>query len=206
MIDRRQFLIGAPLVLSTPSISIQPTGRTIGQPMRDEWVKGYTQAQLDDAQARYKLRFPPDLIAMYLDRRPAGGWDWTRDHRKIREMLAWPLEGLWLDVQSNFLWWPEWGQKPKDSKEQYAVLRAVVERAPKLIPIYSHRYIPEEPHESGNPVFSVYQSDIVYYGSDLADYFDHELNRNSNRDPMTNVKHIRFWSDMVERYGERSAE
>ena len=203
-LDRRQFLLGAPLVLSA-GYSIK-LGRQIGSGMSDKWVKGYTKAELDEAQARYKLRFPPDLIEMYLDVRPVDGWDWAHDHEKIREMLAWPLEGLWFDVQNNFLWWPEWGPKPKDPKEQYEVLRAVVERAPKLIPIYSHRYIPEEPQESGNPVFSVYQSDIIYYGRDLADYFDHELHGNANRGPMTNVKRIRFWSDMVERYGERPAE
>lgn len=194
-------MIGAPLILSS-GLTIE-RGEKIGSDMRDQWVKGYTQAQLDEVQARYNLRFPPDLVEMYLDVRPADGWDWMRDDKKIRKMLAWPLEGLWFDVQSGFLWWKEWGAKPKKPKEQYEVLRAVVARAPKLIPIYSHRYIPEEPHESGNPIFSAYQSDIIYYGRDLADYFDHELNRNANRGALTNVKRIRFWSDMVDRYGER---
>lgn len=46
----------------------------------------------------------------------------------------------------------------------------VLKAAPRLIPICSHRYIPEEPHDAGNPVFSVMQSDVIYYGADLANY------------------------------------
>ena len=46
---------------------------------------------------------------------------------------------------------------------------------PKLIPIYSSRYIPESPKETGNPVFSVYQTDIIYYGFDLLSYFENEF-------------------------------
>jgi hypothetical protein len=66
-----------------------------------------------------------------------------------------------------------------------------------LVPLISHRYIPSEPNEAGNPVFSVYQSDVIYYGADLADYFEHELDGWA---PVTTpIKHIRFWSDLVER-------
>jgi hypothetical protein len=37
------------------------------------------------------------------------------------------------------------------------------------------RYIPAEPNESRNPVFSVHQTDIIHYGNDLADYFQREF-------------------------------
>ena len=35
--------------------------------------------------------------------------------------------------------------------------------------------MPDRPHLNGNPVLSVYQTDIVYYGFDLDDYLRHEL-------------------------------
>jgi hypothetical protein len=44
------------------------------------------------------------------------------------------------------------------------VLRAAVSRAPKLIALIAHRYLPERPHESDNPIFSVYQSDVIITG------------------------------------------
>jgi hypothetical protein len=46
---------------------------------------------------------------------------------------------------------------------------------PALVPVYKHRYLPTMPSESGNPVLSVVQTDIIYYGNDLLDWFDYEF-------------------------------
>jgi len=164
------------------------------------WTKGYTQAELDDAQQKFGLMFPPDLVALLRDRRPLDGHVWT-DEVAIRRMLAWPFEGLLFDVEHNSLWWPEWGEKPATSEVRAEVLRSVVSRAPKLIPLVSHRFLPEEPHESGNPVFSVYQADVIYYGADLDDYFEREFVGYDYRPWPNQIKRIPFWSDLVERYG-----
>jgi hypothetical protein len=156
------------------------------------------QTELDAAQEKYGLVFPPDLVALLRDRRPVLGYDWRSDDKEIREMLKWPLEGLLFDVENDALWWPEWGERPETAEERAEVLAEIVGKAPKLIPLVSHRYIPVEPHETGNPVFSVYQSDVIYYGADLADYFDREF-VNPRRPPLQRFKHIPFWSDLVER-------
>lgn len=176
-------------------VSTTPSG---GGADREWWAGGYTDAELDDAQAKYDLRFPPDLLALFRDRRPREGYDWRTDDQQIRDMLAWPLEGLLFDVENAALWWPEWGSRPDKPGERAEVLAEVVNKAPKLIPLISHRYLPSEPHEAGNPVFSVYQSDVIYYGSDLADYFEREFD--DPRWPITSpIKPIRFWSELVER-------
>jgi hypothetical protein len=47
--------------------------------------------------------------------------------------------------------------------------RTINEEA-KLIPIFVHRMMPDDPHLAGNPVFSVHQTDIIHYGFALADY------------------------------------
>ncbi|WP_197086969.1 hypothetical protein [Bradyrhizobium sp. LTSPM299] len=39
-----------------------------------------------------------------------------------------------------------------------------------------HRYLPEQPHESGNPVFLIFYTDAIYYGANLNDYFEREFN------------------------------
>ncbi|HWA61954.1 MAG TPA: SMI1/KNR4 family protein [Caulobacteraceae bacterium] len=165
-----------------------------------DWVKGYTQGELDAAQQKYDLVFPPDLVALLREKRPAIGYDWRTDDKEIREMLAWPLEGLLFDVENNAIWWPEWGERPVGAGARREVVSQVVAAAPKLIPLVSHRYLPADPHEAGNPVFSVYQSDVVYYGADLADYFTREFG-DPRRPLPAHIKRIAFWSELVERHG-----
>jgi hypothetical protein len=164
----------------------------------ERWTKGYTQSELDTAQQKFGLVFPPDLVSLLRDRRPLDGHDWT-DEVAIRRMLDWPFEGLLFDVEHNVLWWPEWGEKPASPDARKEVLRSVVAHAPKLIPLIGHRYLPEEPHEGGNPVFSVYQSDVIYYGANLTDYFEREFTGGDYRPRLDQMKRIRFWSDLVER-------
>ena len=50
-------------------------------------------------------------------------------------------------------------------------------------------------------MFSVYQSDVIYYGGDLADYFEREF-VDPRRPLPQHIKHVRFWSDLVERNGQ----
>lgn len=38
--------------------------------MSVRWTKGYTQAELDSAQHRFGLVFPPDLVALLREKRP----------------------------------------------------------------------------------------------------------------------------------------
>ena len=62
------------------------------------------------------------------------------------------------------------GQLDQLFSRAFAVAKRAMDAAPKLVPIAGHRFIPEAPHEEGNPVFSVHQTDIIYYGRDLAEY------------------------------------
>jgi hypothetical protein len=163
------------------------------------WTKGYTQAELDGIQEKYNLVFPPDLVALYLDRQPLMGHDWINNDRAIRDALSWPLTGLLFDMRESTFWLPKWGERPQRGEDREDRMREMVAAAPKLIPIYSHRYLPETPNETGNPVLSVHQSDIIYYGSDLQDYFRREEPDTRDLPPVGSVKRITFWSDIVER-------
>ena len=164
----------------------------------NDWAPGYSQAELDDAQDVFGLRFPPDLIELLKQGRLPHGHDWTSEREQIRRMLAWPLEGLLFDVEHNVLWLPAWGERPATAAERADMVGRVVAEAPKLIPLYGHRFIPEEPHERGNPVFSVHQSDIIYYGSNLANYIVNEFSIPHQYALAGTPKHIRFWSDFAE--------
>jgi hypothetical protein len=171
--------------------------------MQEHWARGYTRSELDAAQERYRLCFPPDLLDLLLDRRPAQGWDWRTDDKGIRRALDHPLDGLLFDVEHNLLWWPEWGERPSTVEERAEILTATVGSAPRLIPLIAHRYLPEEPKGAGNPVFSVMQSDVIYYGANLEDYFRREFTVGSlDRAPIVEeIRFIPFWSVLVERNG-----
>jgi hypothetical protein len=175
-------------------------------PERPQWTTGYTQAELNRAQEKFDLAFPPDLIALLRERRPADGHDWA-DDVAIRRALDWPFESLvaFLDLNPAW-WWPEWGERPASAYGRKEVLQSVVARAPKLIPLIAHRYLPEQPHESGNPVFSLMGADVIYYGVDLADYFEREFAGIPRiYEPLRQpIKHIPFWSDLVERNEARA--
>jgi len=169
------------------------------------WGPGYSQGELDGAQERFGLTFPPDLVDLLLQHRIPGGWDWSKDDDRIMKMLALPLDGILWDVENAGLWWPEWGSRPPTENERAEIVGRIVADAPKLIPLYGHRFIPEEPSERGNPIFSVHQSDIIYYGSDLTNYLIREFVNRRPSAPMPDpIRRIRFWSDAVDRAGEEA--
>jgi hypothetical protein len=164
------------------------------------WEHGYTQAELDDAQEKFGLLFPPDLVSLLRDRRPFDGHDWT-DEVAIRRALEWPIEGLLCSVGSGFIWRPEWGEQPTSPDARKEVARQMTSHAPKLIPLIGHRYLPEEPREAGNPVLSVFHSDVIYYGTNLAFCFERELVGQHDCPRPHETKHIPFWSDLIVRNG-----
>ena len=159
----------------------------------NKWTAGYAQAELDAAQDRFGFAFPPDLADLLREKRPVRGHNW-RDHSAIASAMRWPLEGLLFDVEQNGLWWPEWGEKPVRQEARKEIVTSVVSQAPLLIPLFAHRYLPDTPNEAGNPVFSVHQSDIIYYGSDLDDYFAREFDGHASRPWPDHIKDIPFWS------------
>src|SRR5262249_429710 len=119
----------------------------------------------------------------------------------IEQVLTWPLEGICFDIERNNFWMSEWGPRPERLEEALDHARQKVREAPMLIPIFSHRYLPSEPASSGNPIFSVWQTDIICYGIDLKSYLAREFELrvenkgNGNRRP----RRIRFWSDVIEK-------
>lgn len=122
------------------------------------------------------------------------------DEQTLRKRLEWPLEGMFFDIENNAFWLDQWGQKPEDLPAAFAIARRAYDQAPRLIPIASHRFIPATPHESGNPVFPVHQTDIIYYGVDLPDYLQNEFQYHFGRSTYTisgTPREILFWSALV---------
>jgi hypothetical protein len=98
-------------------------------------------------------------------------YHWTDGEQHIGDALEQVVYGLIFDVEYNNLWPESWGTKPNTADEREQHVRALVADAPKLIPVFGHRFLLAEPCQVGNPVFSIMQSDIIIYGADLRDYF-----------------------------------
>jgi hypothetical protein len=160
---------------------------------------GLSAEEVAAVEARFGFRFLPehrDFLRRYL---PAGpGWpDWRAgDATRLEGVLGWPVEGALFDVEHEQFWPRSWGPRPAASDDALRIARRHLDAVPKLVPVYGHRYLPASPAPSPSPVFSVHQTDVIYYGADLADYLAHEFGEPAaGRHPTVRIP---FWSDLAE--------
>lgn len=162
---------------------------------------GLDAAEFNALDIQYALRFPPDLRCLLSLGLPTGeGFpDWrTLSRAEIHRILREPVEGVLFDVSVNGFWYGGWGPRPIAPDEALSVADQFLSReTPRLIPVFGHRYIPDTPPESGNPIFSVVQTDVVCFGRDLPDYFTREFGITLDTRSREEAKQIRFWSDLV---------
>ena len=171
---------------------------------------GLSDAEVSSIEARFSFHFPPDLRGFLQQALPvSGAWvDWRNGStEEIQRGLAWPLDGIIFDIEHNAFWLESWGLRPALLADAIEVARTEVAKVPTLIPIFSHRYMPDEPPHAGNPVFSVYQRDIIYYGYDLASYLGNEFSEGQEGRPVGGIyqpdvfreqpRPIRFWDEIV---------
>ena len=159
-----------------------------------QWQTGLDEQQIDVIELHWKLKFPSDYRqflsvlnapdrGMYCvgwsDQPPYGMeegddepsfFDWHKDDEAITHALNWPSSGLFFDVNENDLWPDSWGGRPDKAEDVHKKFAQLVATAPKLIPITGHRYLLADSLEAGNPVLSVWGSDIICYGSNLRNF------------------------------------
>ena len=173
---------------------------------------GLTDTELARIERDYGFEFADDHRAFLAAGLPVNvppaqlqTWDkpWPEwrggDPGDLHAQLDWPIEGALFDVENNALWHPSWGQRPADTSEALSTARRHLKQAPKMIPVYAHRYLPAGRGTYGHPVLSIYQTDIIVYGTDLADYINCEFSgsgRHISAD-WTPPPMVPFWSDFV---------
>jgi len=163
-------------------------------------TNGLGEVEFDEVEHRFGFQFCSDhreLLAVAL---PVGkGWPDWRDGSEgdLRSRLDWPVDGVLFDVENNGFWPRSWGQRPGDLGSAIEVARENMESVPKLVPVYGHRYLPAAPCQPRSPVFSVYHTDTIYYGSDLEDYLLHEFG-GQQRAIEGRPSYLPFWSELVE--------
>jgi hypothetical protein len=170
---------------------------------------GLSDTEINEIESSYGFHFPPDLKAFLQYALPVSErfLNWRKDPEdEIRDRLEWPLGGMCFDIKHSTFWLKEWGPKPSDLKEAFAIARQAVAKAPVLIPIYSHRYLPAEPNQPGNPVLSVHQTDIILYGNDLASYLSNEFEIPCPDWAAKTPSPIRFWEDVMEAWRDEFLE
>lgn len=167
-----------------------------------ELEKGLDDNEICKVENMYNIKFPMDLRIFYSEALPVGDgfYNW-RDFSKINVdyiqcMIDRPFHDIEENIQ-NIEWSEMWGTKPQNNQEKSEYIINMLERSPKLIPIYKHRYMANQ-YDYSNPIFSIYGLDIIYYGENLEQYFDIELRYKKHSDiKYKNIRKIDFWSDLL---------
>jgi len=168
-------------------------------PFRISFDPGLTDAEVEQIEQSYRFRFPPDLRGFLQTAVPKGeGFpDWRRSDGTLSSWLDAPKQGILFDVEHNAFWMDGWGMRPSSVAQAKDVASKFIDAAPRLIPVFSHRVLPSDPHLAGNPVFSVHQTDIICYGFDLEDYLRHEFKLHGRRPWPDSIRPIEFWSSFL---------
>jgi hypothetical protein len=160
---------------------------------------GLTGGELDAIEAEFAFSFADDHRAFLAAGLPTGrGWpDWRDgDRAALRERLAWPLEGVLFDVAENSFWYEAWGPRPVEDADAVNVARGWLLTAPRMVPVYSHRYLPAGHGTSGHPVLSIYQTDVISYGANLVDFLREEFGL-GDRSAAPAHPTVDFWSRLL---------
>ena len=112
--------------------------------------------------------------------------------------LSWPTDGVVFDVLHAGFWPASWGTRPVGRSDAEAVARSRLGEVPALVPIFGHRYLPAAPTNEDPPVFSVWQTDVIYYGDDIADWSAREFGGEPHPRTISPDRRTPFWSDLVD--------
>lgn len=167
-----------------------------------KFEKGLTLDELNQIERIYQVKLPRSLRQFLMTALPIsrGFYNWRNiqddNIRYIKKVLNKPLLDIY-NMAEEIYWCDNWGEKPEDEKIIVQEIRARLKKAPKLLPIYAHRYMPIVLDENP-PVISIHDIDIIYYGENLEDYFNIEFGKKEqNTIAFKNITPIPFWSDIM---------
>lgn len=206
----------------------------IWQP-KTKWL-GLADEEIDALEQQWSVRFPPDYclflkilhcldkpitIATYDgDTREIIPGDsslfhnWQTDTHIIENAYQQTIDDLSYEVLHNNVWKSGWGRKPVTKYGQKQQIEHLIAQAPKLIPIYDHRFLLTEPYQEGNPIVSIRQSGIVIHAPDLYTFFckdfadlmdlgKQELKqinaeaRQMSKEKYSSYRSIPFWGELI---------
>lgn len=163
---------------------------------------GLTADEFKQIQDVYDLEFPKPLQDFLGNILPVskGFYNWRNFNREniefIRNCMKSPIE--YICNQTNEVdWCDSWGIEPNDIRIREDEIKKKALEAPKLIPIYHHRYMPLG-HFNSYPILSIHGVDVIYYGKDLEDYIMNEFgDMNRGRLDFKTIQKVPFWTDLM---------
>lgn len=149
----------------------------VAQIMRDQEAityPGLTDAELEAAERRHDITFGVDHRALLKLGVPTASPDWRDPDDPKLERLEWPVQGVLFDVEENSYWPSSWGDKPTDMADALEIAAHHIAIWPRMIPLWGPRFTPSGAGP-GAPVFSIIQSDCIFYGDDLVHWAELEF-------------------------------
>lgn len=167
-----------------------------------EFEKGLTLDELKQIEKIYQIKFPSSLRDFLMMALPIskGFYNWRNmqddNIQFIKKVINKPVSDIY-NMAEEVYWCDDWGEEPKDEKIISEEVRERLKEAPKLLPIYAHRYMPMV-LDKNPPIISIHDIDIIYYGENLEDYFKIEFGMKAqDAIVVQNITPISFWSDIM---------
>ena len=170
-----------------------------------KFSKGLLQDEIDEIEKIYEIKFPKSLCEFYKQGFPVSADDnrfpqWMNfsdeNISKIKKRIYAPYEWLLKYVKIGF-WVPQWGETKESNDEKIQKYLEIITDAPKLIPLYSHRYMPVLDGVDNPPVISTVGRDTIIYGGNLYEYLRNEFGNRGDFFVKQNHINIPFWSDVI---------
>ncbi|MFE6052495.1 hypothetical protein ACFQ6N_17210 [Kitasatospora sp. NPDC056446] len=172
---------------------------------------GLSDGEFERIEAEYGIQFSDDHRAflaaglpVYSPPEEGATWekpwpDWRNgDPDEVRSHLAWPIDGVLSAVEHGY-WHASWGPRLAEPQDARAAAVKHLALVPQLVPLYAHRFLPAGGGTYGHPVLSIWGTDIIYYGEDLADYISHEFEEGYEYPETWNPRAtVAFWQDFVQ--------
>lgn len=163
---------------------------------------GLTIDELKRIKDIYQFEFPNSLKEFLMTALPVsnGFYNW-RDFSDdnvdyIKRAIERPKSDIY-NMAEEVYWCDDWGEEPDNERIIAEEVRKRLAKAPKLIPLYGHRYMPIILNNNP-PIISIHGVDIIYYGKNVEDYFKVEFGeKKQDLIDFQNIEHISFWSELM---------
>ncbi|KAJ6790878.1 Uncharacterized protein M6B38_247975 [Iris pallida] len=184
--------------------------RLLGVPV----TAGLSELEFTAIETSLGFSFPPDLRSVLREGLPiAPGFpNWrSSSPQQLRILLDLPTSSLLHEVSRGGFWCERaWGRRPGNGMEALSIAKSSMERAPVMVPIYRHLYVPfAKSNSNGNPIFYVRGGEVRCWGYDIADFFgrfdpidegEREKKESSLPVPawaMKSARRVEVWSDLA---------
>jgi len=163
---------------------------------------GLTAEEMERVEEIYQVSFPKSYRDFLMQALPVskGFYNWrdfsAENIEKIKKVMEYPKAYLFSHAQ-DVTWCDAWGEEPKDAEEYTGAVREKLAKAPVLLPVFAHRYIPVTGEEDP-PVLSVHGADVIYYGENLLDYLKVEFGEKKQADiAFGRIVSVEIWSEIL---------